>query len=227
VQDVNPIAAVVDDWRKMPAVAADQGGYIHWNHPSWVDRTPDQAPFGIKSGEPMRFYDEIEEARKNGHLHGIEVFNGASYYPIVSQWCEERNLGLHCNSDIHASEWNQYGHQNLLRPMTLIFAKERTHDSDKEAFFAKRTVAFAAGMIIGQQEWVEKLFAASVTLTQKPGILELVNKSDIPCVVQTGGMSRDLPAQGRTSIYRSDSLKKLTVGNWLVGMNRPLKVVLG
>ena len=227
VQDVNAIATVVSDWRKMLAVAADQGAFIHWNHPNWLDTTPDTAPFGLKRGEPMRFFPEIEEAFKNGHVHGIEVFNGSSYYPIVSQWCEERNLAMTCNSDIHASEWNQYGHQNPLRPMTLILAKERSHDSVKEAFFARRTVAFAAGMIIGSREWVEKLFAACVTLTAKPGILELVNKSDIPCVVQAGGVSRELPAQETVSIYRSDSLKKLTVGNWLVGMNQPLEVTLG
>ena len=227
LQDVNALAAVSNDWRAMLAVSAEQGGFNHWNHPSWIDRTPDQEPFGLKAGEPMRFFDEIEEVRTKGLLHGIEVFNGSTYYPIVSQWCEERNLAMICNSDIHASEWNQYGHQNPLRPMTLILAKERSHDSVKEAFFARRTVAFAAGMIIGNREWVEKLFSACVTLTAKPGILELTNKSDIPCVVQAGGVSGELPAQGRISIFRSGNLKKLTVGNWLVGMNQPLEVALG
>ena len=226
INDANPIAAVVDDWRQMLAVAVDQGGFIHWNHPNWIDGTPNTPPFGLKRGEPMRFFDEIEEARTKGHLHGIEIFNGSTYYPIVSQWCEERNLAMIANTDIHASDWNQYGHQNLLRPMTLIFAKDRSYDSIREAFFAKRTVACAAGMIIGRREWVEKLFAACVTLTAKPGILELKNHSDIPCVVQAGGVSRELPALGTVSIYRSDSLKKLTVCNWLVGMNQPLEIAL-
>jgi len=227
VKDVNPIAAVVEDWRTMIAVAVEQGGFVHWNHPNWTDTTPDQAPFGLKRGEPMRFFDEIEEVHAKGHLHGIEVFNGTTYYPIVSQWCEERNLAMNCNSDIHGSEWNVYGHQNLLRPMTLILAKERNHDSVREAFFAKRMVAFAAGMIIGRREWLEKLFAACVTMTMKPGILELTNKSDIPCLVQAGGNIRELPAQGQVSILRSDRLKKLTVSNWMVGMNQPLEIALG
>jgi len=227
IENANPIAAVVGDWKAMLAVAADQGGFIHWNHPNWIDTAPDTPPFGLKRGEPMQFFDEIEEVRNKGHLHGIEVFNGATYYPIVSQWCEERNLTMMANTDIHASDWNQYGHQNPLRPMTLIFAKERSYDSVKEAFFARRTVAFAAGMIIGSREWLEKLLAACVTMTVKPGVLELTNKSDIPCVVQAGGVSRELPAQGTVSIYRSDSLKKLTVANWLVGMNQPLEIALG
>ena len=226
VNDINPIAAVVDDWRAMLAATVEQGGFIHWNHPSWTDRTPDAAPFGIKSGEPMRFYDEIEDARKKGHVHGIEVFNGTSYYPIAMQWCEERNLAMICNSDIHASEWNQYGYQNPLRPMTLVLAKERSVESVREAFFANRTVGWAANMIFGHREWVEKLFAACVTVTVKPGILELTNKSDIPCLVQAGGNIRELPALGQTSIYRNESMKKLTVSNWLVGMNQPLEITL-
>ena len=227
LQDVNALAAVVDDWRQMLAVAVEQGGFNHWNHPNWVDRTPDAAPFGIKSGDPMRFFDEIEEVRLKGHLHGIEVFNGATYYPIVSQWCDERNLARIANSDIHPSEWNQYGSQNPLRPMTLILATDRSYDAVREAFFARRTIGFAAGMVLGQREWLEKLFAACVTVETKPGLLELTNKSDIPCFVQAGGTIRELPVQGRLSMYRSGGVKKLTVSNWLAGMNQPLEIDLG
>jgi len=211
----------------MLAEAVNQGGFIHWNHPNWTDRTPDTAPFGIKAGEPMRFYPEIEEARKKGHVHGVEVFNGSSFYPIALDWCNDRDLAMICNSDIHASEWNNYGHQNLLRPMTLILAKDRSIESIREAFFAKRTIGWAANMVFGYREWLEKLFAACVTVTVRPGLLNLTNKSDIPCLVQAGGNIRELPAQGSVGIYRSESLKKLTVSNWLVGMNQPLEIVLG
>ena len=223
-EDVNKIAAVVDDWRQMLAVAVGQGAFVHWNHPNWVTRNETE---GLKSGDPLRFFDEIEEARQKGHIHGLEVFNGTSFYPVALDWCNDRDLAPIVNSDIHQSEWEIYGHQNPLRPRTLIFAKDRTYESVKEAFFAKRTVGWAANMILGRAPLVEKLFAACVTLTQKPGILELVNKSDIPCIVQAGGTSRELPALGTVSIYRSDSLKKLTVSNWLVGMNQPLEVALG
>jgi len=61
----------------------------------------------------------------------------------------------------------------------------------------------------------------------KPGLLELVNKSDIPCLVQAGGTVRELPAMERLSMYRSESLQKLTISNWLVGMNQPLEIALG
>ena len=227
VEDVNPIAAFGDDWRAMLAETVNQGGYVHWNHPNWIDRTPDTPPFGLKAGEPMRFFDEIEEARAKGLVHGVEVFNGSSYYPIAMEWCYERDLAMHCNSDIHASEWNNYGWQNPLRPMTLVLAEDRSVESVREAFFAKRTIGWAANMVFGYRDCLEKLFAACVTLTKKPGLLELTNKSDIPCLVQAGGHICELPAMGKTSIYRSESLKTLTVCNWLIGMNRPMEIALG
>ena len=221
IQDANPMAAARDDWRTMLAIANDQGGFVHWNHPGSV------AGYGLKPGEAMYFPKEHDEVYTKGHLHGIEVFNDSSYYPVVSQWCKERNLAMFACSDGHASEWNWYGHQNPLRPITLVFVKERSHDSLREAFFAHRTVAWAAGMVIGSREWLEKLFVACVIMTVKPGLLELVNNSDIPCFVQASGAVRELSALGRLSIYRSDSLKKLTVSNWLVGVNQPLEIALG
>ena len=227
IKDANPIGACGDDWRKMLAVSVEQGGFNHWNHPNWIDRTPDAAPFGLKTGEPMRFHDEIEDVRQKGLLHGVEVFNGISHFPIALDWCNERDLAPIANTDIHASDWNTYGHHNLLRPMTLILAKDRSYESVREAFFAKRTVGWAANMILGRQPWVEKLFLACVTMTAKSGILELVNKSDIPCLVQAGDASHELPALGSISVPRTDNLKKLTISNWLVGMNQPLEITLG
>jgi hypothetical protein len=222
VKDVNPMAAVVNDWQAMIAVAVEQGGFIHWNHPSWTDRTPDAAPFGLKSGEPMRFFDEIEEVRAKGHLHGIEVFNGTSFYPIAMDWCNEKDLAPIVNSDIHPSEWDRYGHQNLLRPMTLIFAKERTYESIREAFFAKQVVGWAANMIMGRAPWVEKLFRACVEISGTTR-LTIRNRGDIPCIIDAAGKTMDLPPQGTVEI---PPLKMLTVQNWFVGLNKPLEVFL-
>ncbi len=222
-EDINKIAAVVDDWPKMMAVAADQGAFIHWNHPSWLDRNLEDQYVGIKKGEPMRFYDEIEECRKKGQVHGVEVFNGASLYPIALNWCNERDLAPIVNSDIHVSEWNMYGNQNLLRPMTLIFAKDRTYESVREAFFAKRTVGWAMNMILGRNPWVEKLFRACVAITKSGGSVKLKNLSDIPCMFDVNGQTLELAPQGSLELAATT---KLTVSNWFVGMNKPLEIIL-
>ena len=223
VNDINPIAAVVNDWQAMLAVSVEQGGFVHWNHPGWLDRTPDAAPFGLKSGEPLRFFDEIKEAHAKGHLHGIEVFNGASFYPIVLDWCNEHDLAPLADSDIHDSEWNRYGNQNLMRPITLVFAKERSHDSLREAFFAKRIVGWAANMILGREPWVRELFRSCVTINKTASGLALQNRSDIPCFIEAGNKTWELPPQG-TETIQGTLPQKLVVSNWFVGMNKPLEV---
>lgn len=222
-KDVNPIAAAVDDWRKMLEVAAGQGGFLLWNHPGW------QAPKngGIENGAPLRFTPEHEEARKNGWLHGIEVFNFDEYYPVVSDWCNERDLALFANSDIHSSELELYGLQNPLRPITLVLAKERTEESVREAMFARRTIAWATGMLWGRDPWLPELFKSSVEIkTISPGTLELTNKSSLPITVSIGGASIHLAENVKQQVYRAAGVNTLTVTNWMIGMNKPLDISL-
>ena len=225
LNDVNPLAAVVDDWRAMIAAAVEQGGFIHWNHPSWINTNPEGTE-GLKKGDPMRFIEEIDEVRTKGHIHGVEVFNGSSFYPIALDWCNERDLAPHVNSDIHQSEWNTYGHQNRQRPMTLILAKERSYDSIREAFFAKRIVGWAANMILGREPWVAELFRSCVELEKDGSRYTLRNRSDIPCVIEVGGTTSELLPQGSESSVINTTTNKLTVCNWFVGMNKPLEIVL-
>ena len=219
-EDVNKIASVVNDWRQMLAVSVDQGAFIHWNHPSWISRNETE---GLKKGDPLRFFDEIEEVRQKGLVHGLEVFNGTGFFPIALDWCNERDLAPMVNSDIHQSECETYGHQNLLRPMTLIFAKDRTYESVREAFFAKRTVGWAANMVLGRDPWVGKLFRSCVDITKNANGLTLRNLSDIPCLFNANGTTLELLAQGSLELGATD---KLVVRNWFVGMNKPLEVVV-
>jgi hypothetical protein len=221
VQDVNPIAAAVDDWRRMLQVAAEQGAFLLWNHPGW------EAPKsgGIERGAPLRFTPAHEEVCKKGWLHGIEIFNGKEYYPIVSDWCNERDLAIFANSDIHGSELNTYGIRNTLRPITLVLARERTLDSIKEAFFARRTIAWAADTLWGRDPWLPELFKASVEIkTITPGTLELTNRSSLPIVVSMGGSSTELPKDVKRQVYLASGVRKITVANWMIAMNRPLEV---
>jgi hypothetical protein len=221
VQDVNPIADVVDDWKKMLAVAAEQGGFIHWNHPGWV--APNSG--GLAAGAPMSFTEEHHDVRKKGLLHGVEVFNGAELYPIVSDWCNEYDLGIVTNSDIHPSELQQYGIQNLRRPITLILAEDRTEAAIREAFFAKRTIGWAADMIFGRPEWVEKLFAACVERSSELMLVVLKNKGDILIRLRIQETDYELKPQGEVKVNCSLNAK-LHVTNWFVGTNKPLEMTL-
>lgn len=222
-KDVNPIAAVVDDWRKMLQVASEQGCFLLWNHPGW------EAPKsgGIEKGAPLRFTAEHEEVYKKGWMNGIEIFNGMEHYPVVSDWCNERDLAIFANSDIHPSEQNQYGLQNPNRPITLVLAKERSVESVREAMFARRTIGWAAGMLWGRDPWLPELFKASVEIVSiTPGTLQLTNKSSLPITVSLGGASFQLPKDAKQQVYCAEGTKTITVTNWMIGMNKPLEVPL-
>ena len=219
IKDANKIADVVDDWKKMLAVATDQGGFVFWNHPGWV--APNSG--GLATGVPMSFTEEHEDVQKKGHLHGIEVFNGSSHYPIVSDWCNEFDLGLVGVSDAHASDLAQYGMSNLRRPMTLILAEERTEASIREAFFACRTIVWVADMIFGRPEWVEKLFSACVDITASGRNVTIKNKGDIPMHLQVRENRYDLKPQGEVALTYADG-DNLQITNWYVGTFKPLEV---
>ena len=223
LEDVNPLAASISDWRKALAIATEQGGFVFWNHPSWIDRTPDDDIIGLQRGEPLRFLDEVEEARAKGHIHGVEVFNGISHYPIALDWCNERNLAPITVSDIHISESERYGIQNLRRPMSLILAEDRTESAIREACFAHRIVGWAADMILGKPEWVEKLFVACVDVTASGRSVTIKNKGDIPMNLQVRESKYDLPPQGEVAVSYADD-DKLRITNWYVGAFKPLEV---
>ncbi|MDR1170944.1 MAG: twin-arginine translocation signal domain-containing protein [Bacteroidales bacterium] len=221
--DNNPITAAADDWKTMVQVAADQGAFILWNHPGW------EAPAsgGIKQGAPLFFPEVHKEMVRKGLLHGIEIFNYNEYYPVVSDWCNEQNLAVFANSDIHDSELATYGIQNPLRPLTLVLARERSLEGVREALFARRTVGWAAGMIWGREPWLPALFKSAVEIKAiTPGTIELNNKSSLPVTAGVGGAIFELPQNARRQVYRAEGVKSLTVANWMTSMNKPLEIQL-
>ena len=62
-------------------------------------------------------------------------------------------------------DWDYKPHEGGHRPVTLVFAKEKTADSIKQALFAKRTVVWFKNMLIGRQADLAPLLAASLQLT--------------------------------------------------------------
>jgi len=221
--DNNPIYAAVNDWRKMLHTAHEQGAFILWNHPGW------EAPKsgGIEKGASLVFHKEHEEILKKGMLQGVEVFNYLEHYPIVSVWCNEYGLAPFANSDIHETELSLYGIQSPLRPVNLVFAKERTIESVREAMFAKRMVAMAANTLWGHASWLAPLFKASVeTGTVTPGTLSLKNNSSLPISVTLGGVIFDLPPNVERQVYKAANVSTLTVVNWMTGTNSALEIPL-
>lgn len=178
LQDANALAK--DTWEDAVAEAARQGAVIFWNHPGWEGQQPD----GV-----ARWYDEHTSLYEQGVLAGIEVVNAIDYYPDVLAWCLEKKIAILGNSDTHAPIEFEYRNTPWRpRPMTLVFAKERSAPSIKEAILARRTAVKRGDELIGEDTWLRQVFEQSVrfdtltvSMTGRERItLRATNVSDIP-----------------------------------------------
>lgn len=165
IKEVNPLYLL--DYKALIKSFIDQGAFIFWNHP------------------PDKWYDEHEELYKNGWLHGIEVVNGGLYYPHSQKWCNEKNLTLIGTSDVHEPMYLQKGQH---RPMTLVFAKERSEQAIKEALIERRTVVYNDKNLIGDAKYLKPLFEESIKIVNPNVTIKgkgsaniwINNKSEVP-----------------------------------------------
>jgi hypothetical protein len=211
--------------------AVKQGAFIQWNHPGWKSQEPDGIP---------KLYDLHKRLLKNGLIHGIEFFNDSEYYPSILDWCKQYNLAVMGNSDVHGIISESYLKPKYSsRPMTLVFAKERTSESLKEALFEGRTLVWAGDMLGGKVEFAEPFFYQCISAgkpyydNSKNNYFEVTNNSDIPFYLVNGPAgapgSITLTANTVTRIVLS---KKVTVPliydvkNILTGEKSVLRVEL-
>ena len=135
--------------------AKKQHAFVFWNHPAWHAQSP--------TGNPILSAFQKERI-KNGELHGIEVINSVDYAEESLALALEYDLTIMGTSDIHGLiDWD-YTEKGNHRPITLIFAKEKSLESMKEALFDGRTVAVYNDLLVGKPEWVNPLLKASIEI---------------------------------------------------------------
>jgi 3',5'-nucleoside bisphosphate phosphatase len=152
IRDVVPLNTA--DYRDAVKAAVDQGGFVFWNHPT----------FPHPEGKAI-WSSEIEELYLHGWLKGVEVVNSTAYCPEAHQWCLDKKLTMLGNSDVHDPMAIEYGVFNRdHRPMTLVFAQEKSEAGIREALFARRTAVFWENQIIGEERYLKPIFDASVSV---------------------------------------------------------------
>ena len=235
----------VEDWREAVAEAKRQGAFIFWNHPGWSAQ--------LQADGVVRWYPEHTELLEAGWLHGIEVANGRSVYPEALAWALEKPLTLLSNSDIHNPLNLDYQvHADDHRPLTLVFARERSAPGIREALVARRTAVYASHRLMGEQQYLEPLFAAAVTVQtsevtltgNRAFNLQIHNHSDVPFLLERSGSLAELSfpakltlpphktvlAQVRgTATDRHENLAlrlPYRITNLMVGPDRPLETGL-
>jgi hypothetical protein len=229
VEDASLIA--VDSVYDAIEAAVKQGAFIQWNHPGWKSQEPDGIP---------KLYDIHRKLLQNGWINGIEFFNDTENYPVVLDFCKQYNLAVMGNSDVHGIISESYQKPEYpSRPMTLVFAKEKTSASLKEAMFAGRTLVWAGDLLGGKEEFARPFFYKCISVSKpyfgntRNNYFEVTNRSDITFYLINGPegapSSITLNANAITRIVLS---KKVTapliydVNNILTGEKSVLKVEL-
>lgn len=133
-----------------------QGAFVFWNHPMWDFQNSDGIP---------KLLDMHHDFISRKLLHGVEIVNTQTYSEEAFNIALENNLTIIGTSDVHnLIEWDYQSHQNEHRPVTLIFAKQNSPGSIKEALFNRRTVVFYKGKLIGENKNLEPLLNAIIQI---------------------------------------------------------------
>ncbi len=218
--------------------ARRQGGFIVWNHPDWEQQARNETTW-------WPIHTELLNA---GLIDGIEIVNRFSGYdPEAFHWAIEKDLAIVTGTDAHKPmfQWVDY-EKGEYRPMTLVFAKERSLKSVREALEARRSVAFADGCVYGKAEWLEPLFRACLQITdvkysEKKVTVYLKNVSSIPITLTKapGGENLTYPRllyinegeelsigingpDSRYAIGQNEFDVNFAIANWLTDVDTPL-----
>lgn len=169
IKDANPINN--DDYEAAIEEAVSQGAFIMWNHPGWKSQQPDT----------MRWWDEHDYLYEKGWLHGIEVANDHDMYPGAINWARDKNLTFIANSDVHSPINMSFDLENSHRPITLVFANERSIGGVREALFNGRTIAYFENMLMGKEALLKAFFLESVQFKKRENAdyISLLNHTEI------------------------------------------------
>lgn len=180
IEDANTLLR--DDAVEVFEEAKRQGGFTFWNHPNWTAHR--------KNGV-AEMTDLHRQLIRDGLLDGIEVVNELTYSDEALQIALDNDLTILGTSDVHGLvDWLFKVPEGGHRPITLVFAEERSEAGIERALHAGRTVAWFDNTLIGKEENLLPLIEASIEVTKSAYVgdtdlleVTLENKSDAAFVL--------------------------------------------
>ena len=185
ITDANKL--LVDDPIDVFKEAKNQGAFTFWNHPNWIA----QKENGI--AELTEMHDMLIE---EGLLHGIEIVNEHTYSDEALEIALDNDLTILGNTDVHGLiDWDFNIHHGGHRPITLVFAKEKSAEAIKDALFGGRTAVWFNNTLIGRIEFIQPLLEESIlikdvkSLNSYEGeslvtVVSLENNSDVEFILR-------------------------------------------
>ncbi|WP_299671430.1 Sb-PDE family phosphodiesterase [uncultured Polaribacter sp.] len=171
------ITAVLEEVKK-------QDAFVFWNHPSWVIHKKD----GVAKLREIHL-----ELLEKGLLNGIEIVNNTTYSEGAFQMAIDHNLTIIGASDIHSLvDWKYNINEGEHRPVTLVFAKEKTEESIKQALFDRRTAVWFKNTLIGDVTYIVPLIKESLKIVNIENYrkshlvlsISIENKSDVNYILK-------------------------------------------
>lgn len=154
IQDANTL--LVSDSVEVFRAAKKQGAFVFWNHPHWTAQRKD----GVATLTDMH-----KLLIKEKLLDGIEVVNDRSYSDEALQIALDNNLTIMGTSDIHKLiDWDHGVPKGGHRPLTLVFAKDRSQEAIKDALMNRRTVAVIKDLLVGRDEFLIPVIESSLQI---------------------------------------------------------------
>lgn len=177
IEDANKLNN--DDFMDSFNEAKNQNAFVFWNHPTWTGQEKD----GI-----AKLYDLHNELIEKDLIHGIEVVNMDTYSDEALQIALDNDLTIMGTSDVHGLiDWDYETQHGGHRPVTLVFAKEKTEASLQDALTAGRTVVWYNELLVGREEHMKLILDASLEVSEfeYPGNTSIAhvtinNTSDAP-----------------------------------------------
>jgi len=138
--------------------ARNQGALVFWNHPHWTSQKPD----GVAELTEMHLTLLEEEL-----FAGIEIYNDETYSDEALEIAREHQLFLMGNSDVHGPiDWSYDVSKGEHRPVTLVFATEKSIPAMQKAMEERRTAVWFENTLVGDAEYLVPLVEQSLELSR-------------------------------------------------------------
>ena len=172
VRDVNALNQkdVMEVFRE----AKNQGAFVTWNHPHWTSQRKD----GVATLTEMH-----HELLQEGLIQGVEIYNDVTYSTEALALAQEHDLALLGTSDVHGLvDWRYNIPEGGHRPVTLVFAREKSEEAMKEAMESRQAAVWFKNTLVGPREFLGPLVEASLEILHRSAglvpTLQIHNHSD-------------------------------------------------
>ncbi len=178
LQDANKLNQ--DDVIEVFKEAQRQGAFVFWNHPHWTS----QQQNGVATLTEMHL-----ELLAEGLINGVEVFNESTYSDEALEIAHAYNLTILGNSDIHGLiDWQFEVPEGGHRPVTLVFAEEKSESSLKKALEMHKSAVWFDNTLVGDAEFLIPLVESSLKVSRqgisKVQTLWIENSSDADYILE-------------------------------------------